>query len=157
MHWANEIVEPSSLDLPGHEKLPEAEMKMAKMLIDTMSVDDFEPEKFTNRYHDEMLAMIEARAQGKELPKAKKAPRARKGGQPHGRPRAKPRGKQEAPRLERPQRFFGKTRKEDHSQTQEIRRLGLPSVILSLSKDSRMWAMPVCVWFDKLIGKKGYR
>lgn len=74
MHWANEIVEPSSLDLPGHEKLPEAEMKMAKMLIDTMSVDDFEPEKFTNRYHDEMLAMIEARAQGKELPKAKKAP-----------------------------------------------------------------------------------
>lgn len=74
MHWANEIVEPSSLDLPGHEKLPEAEMKMAKMLIDTMSVDDFQPEKFTNRYHDEMLAMIEARAQGKELPKAKKAP-----------------------------------------------------------------------------------
>ncbi len=74
MHWADEIVEPSSLDLPGHEKLPEAEMKMAKMLIDTMSVDAFEPEKFTNRYHDEMLAMIEARAQGKELPKAKKAP-----------------------------------------------------------------------------------
>ena len=74
MHWANEIVEPSTLELPGNEKLPEAEMKMAKMLIDTMSVDTFEPEKFTNRYHDEMLAMIEARAQGKELPKAKKAP-----------------------------------------------------------------------------------
>ncbi len=79
MHWANEIVEQSSLELPGSEKLPEAEMKMAKMLIDTMSVDDFEPEKFTNRYHDELLAMIEARAQGKELPKAKKAaaPRAK--------------------------------------------------------------------------------
>ncbi|MDP9024502.1 MAG: Ku protein [Candidatus Eremiobacteraeota bacterium] len=74
MHWANEIVDQSTLELPGSEKLPEAEMKMAKMLIDTMSVDAFEPEKFTNRYHDEMLAMIEARAQGKELPKAKKAP-----------------------------------------------------------------------------------
>ena len=74
MHWANEIVDPSTLELPGAEKLPEAEMKMAKMLIDTMSVDAFEPEKFTNRYHDEMLAMIEARATGKELPKAKKAP-----------------------------------------------------------------------------------
>jgi DNA end-binding protein Ku len=48
------------------------------MLIDTMSVDTFEPEKFTNRYHDELLAMIDARAQGKELPKAKKpAPRAK--------------------------------------------------------------------------------
>ncbi len=74
MHWASEIVEQSTLELPGAEKLPEAEMKMAKMLIDTMSVDTFDPEKFTNRYHDEMLAMIDARAQGKELPKAKKAP-----------------------------------------------------------------------------------
>ncbi|MDQ6822892.1 MAG: Ku protein [Candidatus Eremiobacteraeota bacterium] len=75
MHWANEIVEDSTLELPGQEKLPEAEMKMAKMLIDTMSVAAFEPEKFVNKYHDELLAMIEARATGKELPKAaKKAP-----------------------------------------------------------------------------------
>ena len=75
MHWANEIVEDSTLELPGQEKLPEAEMKMAKMLIDTMSVSAFEPEKFVNKYHDELLAMIEARATGKELPKAaKKAP-----------------------------------------------------------------------------------
>ncbi|HUA09337.1 MAG TPA: Ku protein [Candidatus Acidoferrales bacterium] len=73
MHWANEIVEPATLELPGKEKLPEAELKMARMLIDTMSVDAFEPEKFKNRYHDELMAMIEARAQGKELPKPKKA------------------------------------------------------------------------------------
>jgi DNA end-binding protein Ku len=73
MHWANEIVESSTLELPGNEALPEAEMKMARMLIDTMSVQAFEPEKFKNKYHDELLAMIEARAQGKELPKAKKA------------------------------------------------------------------------------------
>jgi DNA end-binding protein Ku len=73
MHWAEEIVEESTLELPGKEKLPEAEMKMARMLIDTMSVQSFEPEKFKNKYHDELMAMIEARAQGKELPKAKKA------------------------------------------------------------------------------------
>lgn len=72
MHWANETIEPSTLDLPGSEKLPEGELKMAKMLIDTMSVEGFEPEKFTNRYHDELLAMIEARAAGKELPVAAK-------------------------------------------------------------------------------------
>jgi len=74
MHWASEIVASDTLDLPGDEHLPEAEMKMAKMLIDTMSAEEFEPEKFTNKYHDELLAMIEARAAGKELPKAKKAP-----------------------------------------------------------------------------------
>jgi DNA end-binding protein Ku len=74
MHWANEIVPADGLQLPEDEKLPEAEMKMANMLIDTMSVDAFEPEKFKNRYREEVLAMIEARVAGKELPKAKKAP-----------------------------------------------------------------------------------
>jgi DNA end-binding protein Ku len=74
MHWANEIVPATTLELPDSEKLPEKEMQMARMLIDTMSVDEFEPEKFTNQYHDQLLTMIEARAEGKELPKAKKAP-----------------------------------------------------------------------------------
>lgn len=74
MHWADELVEQSDLDFPGDVHLPEPEMKMAKMLIDSMSVDEFEPEKFTNRYHDELMAMIEARAAGKEVPRPKKAP-----------------------------------------------------------------------------------
>lgn len=74
MHWASEIIAPSTLEIPGRENLPEQEMKMAKMLVDTMSVDEFEPEKFANKYHDELLTMIEARAAGKELPKPKKAP-----------------------------------------------------------------------------------
>lgn len=74
MHWASEIVAADTIDVPERVKLPEKELKMAKMLVDTMSVEDFEPEKFTNQYHDELLAMIEARAAGKELPKAKKPP-----------------------------------------------------------------------------------
>jgi DNA end-binding protein Ku len=74
MHWADEIVDTGTLELPDSEKLPEAEMKMAKMLIDAMSVDAFEPQKFTNKYHDELLAMIDARINGKELPEPKKAP-----------------------------------------------------------------------------------
>ena len=78
MHWASEIVNSGTLELPDRATLPEAEMNMAKMLIDTMSVDEFDPEKFSNRYHDEVLAMIDARANGRELPKAKKAaPRAK--------------------------------------------------------------------------------
>ncbi|MBV9718949.1 MAG: Ku protein [Candidatus Eremiobacteraeota bacterium] len=74
MHWAGEIVASDTIDVPERVKLPEKELKMARMLVDTMSVDEFEPEKFTNQYHDQLLAMIEARAAGKELPKAKKAP-----------------------------------------------------------------------------------
>lgn len=74
MHWADEIVAVDTLDVPGQEKMPDKEMKMARMLIDTMSVDEFQPEKFENKYHDELMTMIEARAAGKELPKVKKAP-----------------------------------------------------------------------------------
>ncbi|HMF27827.1 MAG TPA: Ku protein [Candidatus Cybelea sp.] len=74
MHWVTEIVGADSIDVPERTKLPEQELKMARMLVDTMSVDEFEPEKFTNKYHDELLTMIEARAAGKELPKPKKAP-----------------------------------------------------------------------------------
>ncbi|MDQ6826049.1 MAG: Ku protein [Candidatus Eremiobacteraeota bacterium] len=75
MHWAEEIVEADSLDFPAAEKMPPGEMKVAKLLIDTMSSEKFEPEAFKNKYHEELLAMIEARAAGKEVPKAKtKAP-----------------------------------------------------------------------------------
>src|ERR1700733_8520870 len=74
MHWASEIVSSDTLEIPGREKLPEKELQIARMLVDTMSVDEFEPEKFTNKYHDELLAMIEARAAGKEIPTPKKAP-----------------------------------------------------------------------------------
>lgn len=74
MHWASEIVNVGTLEIPDSEKLPEKEMEMARMLIDTMSVEAFEPEKFTNKYHDELLQMIDARAAGKELPEPKKAP-----------------------------------------------------------------------------------
>jgi DNA end-binding protein Ku len=74
MHWSDELVAADTLDVPGQEKMPEKEMKMARMLIETMSVDEFQPEKFENKYHDELMTMIEARAAGKELPAAKKAP-----------------------------------------------------------------------------------
>ena len=74
MHWANEIVDSGTLDLPADEALPAAELKMAKMLIDSMTVEAFDPQKFSNRYHDELLAMIDARANGRELPTAAKAP-----------------------------------------------------------------------------------
>ncbi len=40
--------------------------KMAHLLLDSMSVDEFEPQKFPNRYREEVLAIIEARVSGKE-------------------------------------------------------------------------------------------
>ena len=73
MHFADEIVEQSSLDFPAIEKPLENEMKIARMLIDTMA-EPFDAEKFRDTYREEILAMIEARAAGKEAPKAEARP-----------------------------------------------------------------------------------
>lgn len=72
MRWHNEIIDRADLDLPEREKLPPAELKMAKMLVDSMSVDEFAPQKFPNRYRDELLALIDARVSGKSLPRVKR-------------------------------------------------------------------------------------
>ena len=76
MHFADEIVEQSTLELPAAEKPAENEMKVAKLLIDTMT-EAFNPESFKDTYREQMLAMIEARAAGKEVPQgeSKAAPR----------------------------------------------------------------------------------
>ena len=45
-------------------------MKVAKMLIDTMT-EPFDAEKFRDAYREELLAMIEARAAGRQAPQGK--------------------------------------------------------------------------------------
>jgi DNA end-binding protein Ku len=63
MHFADEIVDAKTLDLPKRETPAENEMKVAKLLIDSMA-GTFDAEKFEDRYRGELLAMIEAKAAG---------------------------------------------------------------------------------------------
>ena len=71
MHYADEIVDQSDFDFPAlKENVAPAELKVAKMLIDSMSAEAFEPEQFHDKYKEEIMAMIEARAAGNELPVA---------------------------------------------------------------------------------------
>jgi DNA end-binding protein Ku len=76
MHFADEIVDQSTLDFPASETPAENEMKVAKMLIDTMS-EPFDASKFRDTYREEVLTMIEARAAGQAAPKGKAAPAPR--------------------------------------------------------------------------------
>jgi DNA end-binding protein Ku len=73
MHFADEIVDQSTLDFPASETPPANELKVAKMLIDTMS-EPFDATKFRDTYREEVLNMIEARAAGQEAPKGKAKP-----------------------------------------------------------------------------------
>ena len=68
MHFADELVDQGSFDFPAlNEKVADAEKKVAKMLIDTMSAEQFDPEQFHDKYKEDVLAMIEARANGEEI------------------------------------------------------------------------------------------
>jgi DNA end-binding protein Ku len=70
MHFADELVDQKGFDFPSlHEKVAEGEKKIAKMLIDTMSVEEWNPDEFHDKYKEDVLAMIEARANGEEIEK----------------------------------------------------------------------------------------
>ena len=77
MHFADELVDVADLNIPGRDQTPAAnEMKVAQMLIGTMTAP-FDPTEFHDKYREDVLEMIEARAKGKPAKRAaKKAPAA---------------------------------------------------------------------------------
>jgi DNA end-binding protein Ku len=71
MHYADELVDQADFDFPSlKEDVAPAELKVAKMLIDTMTAEKFEPERFHDHYRDDVMAMIDARAAGRTVPEA---------------------------------------------------------------------------------------
>jgi DNA end-binding protein Ku len=83
MRFHNEVVPPSDLDdaLPDKKpKVAKKEQQMAEQLIDSLSTE-FEPDSYRDEYREQLLALIERKAEGKEIvapeaeePKATKAP-----------------------------------------------------------------------------------
>jgi DNA end-binding protein Ku len=83
MRFADEVVPPSELDdvLPTPKpKVGRREVEMAERLIDSLT-RDFDPGAYRDEYREQLLAMIERKAEGKEIvtpaveePKATGAP-----------------------------------------------------------------------------------
>src|SRR3954449_3687879 len=83
MRFHDEVVPPSDLDdaLPDKKpKVAKREKQMAEQLIDSLSTE-FEPDAYKDEYREQLLALIEQKAEGKEIvapeaeaPKATKAP-----------------------------------------------------------------------------------
>ena len=84
MRFADEVVPPDELDdvLPDKKpKVAKKEVEMAEQLIDSLT-SDFDPSAYRDEYREELLALIERKAEGKEIvaaeapeePKATKAP-----------------------------------------------------------------------------------
>ena len=66
MLYADEVVPADDLDLPdtAEMEITERELKMARQLVDSLTVDDFEPDKFTDTYREKVLELIERKAAG---------------------------------------------------------------------------------------------
>lgn len=83
MRFHDEVVPPSDLDdaLPDKKpKVAKREREMAEQLIDQLSTS-FQPESYRDEYREQLLALIERKAEGKEIvapeaeePEATKAP-----------------------------------------------------------------------------------
>ena len=84
MRFADEVVAPDELGedvIPQDgRKLDKREIDMAKQLIESLT-SDFDPDKYRDEYREELLALIDRKAQGKavvepvsEEPKPTKAP-----------------------------------------------------------------------------------
>jgi DNA end-binding protein Ku len=83
MRFADEVVPGSELDdaLPDKKpKVNKREQEMAEQLIESLSTD-FDPTAYRDEYREQLLALIERKAEGKEIvapeteePKATKAP-----------------------------------------------------------------------------------
>ena len=83
MRFADEVVPASELDDAIPDKKPKVakkEREMAEQLIDSLSTE-FDPGAYRDEYREQMLALIEQKAEGKEIvapeteaPKATKAP-----------------------------------------------------------------------------------
>jgi len=66
MLFADEVIPASDMDMPDTTdiEVTERELKMARQLVDSLSVDDFEPEKFADEYRERVIELIERKAAG---------------------------------------------------------------------------------------------
>jgi DNA end-binding protein Ku len=69
MRFGDEVVSPSELEdvLPeGKQKVAKKEVEMAEQLIDSLTTE-FDPSAYRDEYREELLALIERKAEGKDV------------------------------------------------------------------------------------------
>ena len=72
MHFGQELLEASELDLPKDETVGKKELDMAKALVESMT-SEWEPKKYVDEYSEQLKKVIEEKIEhgGKELPTSK--------------------------------------------------------------------------------------
>ena len=65
LRFADELVEPSSLDFPAARNIRKAELDMAKMLVKNLA-SDWDPSKYEDEYKENLMRVIKAKMKGRE-------------------------------------------------------------------------------------------
>jgi DNA end-binding protein Ku len=66
LYYADEVVDESSLELPTDVELSERELDIARQLVESLATD-FDPTRYRDTYREEVLALIEAKAAGRQV------------------------------------------------------------------------------------------
>ncbi|HEU4993658.1 MAG TPA: Ku protein [Gemmatimonadaceae bacterium] len=66
MRYADELVDTSTFSFPAAENVRPAELAMAEQLVATLA-GDFQPEKYSNEYRDNLMGIINDKLKGKKI------------------------------------------------------------------------------------------
>lgn len=93
LYFANEVRDFGQIPKAEGEKVPKREIDLADSLIDKMSAEEFEPEKYHDEYRERILAMVDQKVKGKEVAVQPPTPERRgESGRSHGCAERKPGG-----------------------------------------------------------------
>jgi DNA end-binding protein Ku len=67
MYFANEVRDFAQIPKAEGAKLPQKEIDLGRDLIEKLSSDEFESEKYHDEYRERFLTMVEQKAKGKEI------------------------------------------------------------------------------------------
>lgn len=76
LFYANEVRAWEEVDSAAKVSLSDKERELAEKLIEQLSSDSFEPDKYHDTYSDKVLAAVEQKAAGQEITVAPEAPKA---------------------------------------------------------------------------------
>jgi DNA end-binding protein Ku len=76
LFYATEVRAFEDLDLGAEREFAEVEHDLAEKLIEQLSVEHFEPEKFTDRYTDRVRELVDQKVAGQEITIAPEQPKA---------------------------------------------------------------------------------
>jgi non-homologous end joining protein Ku len=67
MHYADEIRSPEQIEHGAKTSVEASELKLAERLIDDLSKDKFDADKFQDTYRQKILKVAEQKAAGQEI------------------------------------------------------------------------------------------